>query len=393
MILPNDIELEKRFICLCQSMERISLDVSHKDFHNTELSNIYKSFCYGEFNPTETSASRFKFSLDKYYEALGVHEFSVASFKHLSVKMMELSERRKLIKESTQTVTNMLNMSYPIRTVGVDKPELPSQTRESVIDTWCNAKKIEFDRFWSIGQKIQTFNTGHVLLLCGMSGTGKTGFTMQMCNDICNANNEKWLFISLEMQKASIFERMMKTAFYMNQPHASQEDSNTFFNKNKSNTTYFDTIITDNMYIIDKSGMDINQIERVIKGQVEKDRSVKTVVIDYAQLISHTTDDYKALSEISRRVPEMAKNYDVRIILLSQLTKDNYDGVKPTPKSIKGAGGLFDNSDEVWCLFRDKDNLPNVLDVMHWKSRHNGAYGKTQLGIYGLYIQSEQYDY
>ena len=388
MNLPYDLLLEKRFLCLCQSLERISVDVSHRDFYNTEHSNIYRSFCYGEFNPTDSSAKRFKFTMDTFYECLESSEFGVVNFIPLVKKMNEMAERRSKIKEATQVITNMSNMSFEVKSCLIEKPILPSQCAEEVIEDWTNQEFIKFGSFWSLGESIKTFNTGHVLLLCGMSGTGKTNFAIQLCEDICSENDEKWLFISLEMQKKSIFERMMKIRLYENKPEATYHDSNNFFNKYKGNPVYFKACISDNMYIIDKSGLDISAIETVIKGQIEKDRSVKTVVIDYAQLISHETDDYKALSEISRKVPEIAKKYGVRIILLSQLTKDNYDNTKPTPRSIKGAGGLFDNSDEVWCLYRDKENTPNLLEVLHWKSRHNGAYGSTKLFMNGLYVRS-----
>jgi len=390
MELPNDLLLEKRFLCLCQSLNRISVDVSHRDFYKTEHANIYRSFCYGEFSPTESSAKRFKFSLDTFMDVLSSGEFAVTNFLPLVAKMSEMAERRSKIIEAHQIIANMNNMSYDVKSCLVEKPMLPSQCMNEVIEDWCNQEKINFDSFWVIGQKIKTFNTGHVLLLCGMSGTGKTNFAIQVCEDICRANNEKWLFLSLEMQKKSIFERMMKIAYYRNNPESSHSDSNWFFEQNKTKKQYFQTCIQDNMYILDKSGLDIVSIETVIKGQVEKDRSVKTVVIDYAQLISHSTDDYKALSQISRKVPEMAKKYDVRIILLSQLTKDNYDNTRPTPRAIKGAGGLFDNSDEVWCLYRDKENSPHRLELMHWKSRHNGADGITPLIMNGLYVDSEE---
>lgn len=388
--LPHDLILEKRFICLCQSLERISVDVSHRDFYNKELSNIYRAFCYGEFNPTDSTCSRFKFSMDSFYDCMQTGEFAVTNFLPLTAKMSEMSERRRNIIDAYQLIKNMENLDFKVNSSLIEKPMLPSQCATEVIEDWTNINEIKLSYFWSIGQKIKTFDVGHVLLLCAMAGTGKTGFAIQLCEDIANSNDEKWLFISLEMPKKSIFERMMKIHFYRNNPGAQYSDSNVFFDKYKSSEKYFRLCIHDNMYIIDKSGLCISDIEKIIKGQVEKDRSIKTVVIDYAQLISHSTDEYKALSEISRKVPQMAKNYSVRIILLSQLTKDSYDNSRPTPRSIKGAGGLFDNSDEVWCLHRDKDNDPYRLNVLHWKSRHNGAYGETPLYMNGLYISSEE---
>jgi len=389
MNLPNDILLENRFLCLCQSLNRISVDVSHRDFYNSENANIYRSFCYGEFSPTESSAKRFKFTLDAFMDRMSSGEFAITNFLPLVAKMSQMAERRSKIIDAQQVIKNMSDMSYDVKSSLIEKPQLPSQCVDEVIEDWSNDEVINFDNLWSIGQSIRTFNTGHVLLLCGMSGTGKTNFAIQVCEDICNSNDEKWLFISLEMQKKSIFERIMKIAFYRNNPDLTFSESNEYFEKNKTNRKYFESCMSDNMYIIDKSGLDITAIETIVKGQVEKDRAVKTVVIDYVQIISHTTDDYKALSEISRKVPEIAKKYDVRIILLSQLTKDNYDNTKPTPRSIKGAGGLFDNSDEVWCLFRNKDENPYLLELMHWKSRHNGAYGVTPLEMNGLHVKSQ----
>jgi len=96
------------------------------------------------------------------------------------------------------------------------------------------------------------------------------------------------------------------------------------------------------------------------------------------------------LTNISEICPIIAKDYGVRVVLLCQLTKDNYDNQRPVPSAIKGSGGLYDNADIVLCLYKDRSIEDNrLMEVLHWKDRPSGSEGVTPLMANGLHIFSD----
>ncbi|MCP3685045.1 MAG: AAA family ATPase, partial [bacterium] len=242
------------------------------------------------------------------------------------------------------------------------------------LQEWKTKQKVALGQFYGLSDKIITFNPGHVLLLAGTSGTGKTNAAIQLCEDICECNNEEWLFMSLEMAKHDVDERCAKIRFYENNPDGTRYESNMFFDQNKDNPTFYDHVAANHMNICDKTGITIDQIKAIVKYEVTKNPKIKTVVIDYAQLIRGKGSIFERMTHISEVCPLIGKEYGVRVVLLCQLTKDSYDNQRPTPSSIKGSGALFDNADIVLCLYKDLSIHDNrVLEWLHWKDRPNGS--------------------
>jgi replicative DNA helicase len=227
------------------------------------------------------------------------------------------------------------------------------------------------------------------MLLAGTSGTGKTNVAIQLCEDICRCNNEDWLFMSLEMSKRDVVARAGKIRYYENNPDGTRYESNMFFEQNKLNPEFYDAVCPPHMNICDKTGLTIGQINNIVKYEVTKNPRIKTVVIDYAQLIRGKGSMMEVLTNISEECPIIAKEYGVRVILLCQLTKDNYDNQRPVPSAIKGSGGLYDNADIVMCLYKDRSIEDNkVMEMLHWKDRPSGSEGVTYLRANGLHILS-----
>jgi replicative DNA helicase len=269
--------------------------------------------------------------------------------------------------------------------------------RESVEEKWKNRTRLKLNQFSKLGDKIYSFDHGRCMLLPGMSGTGKTGTAIQLANDIAKCQEEEFLIMSLEMDDAGIAERMAKIAYYMNTPpdEANMYHSNLFFEQNRTVEGFYNKVMPDRMHVCDKTNLSIHQIFNVAKYEVSKNPKIKTIIIDYAQLINtYPLRPSEGLDQVSIVVARIGKELGVRVILLSQLTKDNYDGSRPTPASIKGSGGLFDNMDIVLCLYRNKDEWDGKkLEFIHMKDRQNGSEGTTEMHINGLHITSVDLSY
>jgi replicative DNA helicase len=386
----NDVNLEKKFLCLCYEHKRISFNLKPDDFYSTDNEKIYKAFMDGFFDLSiESDASKYGVDSGAFYACLETSEFSLSNIKHYEEKLSNLATRRRKIAEYETYIKQMKDPSFEVVSDSIPVSENKASMKEEILHQWKTKERIKFGQFYALTDKIHTFNPGHVMLLAGTSGTGKTNVAIQICEDISDCNDEEWLFLSREMSKADVMERCAKIRFYQNNPDGTRYESNMFFNQNKDNPSFYDAIAPVHMNISDKTGLTIDQEKAIVKYEVAKNPKIKTVVIDYAQLIRGRGSIFERLTYISEVCPLIAKECGVRVILLCQLTKDSYDNQRPTPAHIKGSGALYDNADMVMCLYKDNSVQDNkVMEWLHWKDRPNGSNGKTEFVQNGLYISS-----
>jgi len=380
--------LEKKFLCLCHEHSRVSYNIQLEDIYFSKHRKIYKAFLDGLFDLSiKTDADKYSVDVVDFFACLETSEFSFTLIKTYEQKISNLATRRRKIAEYELGIKRMSDMEFEVVSDSIPVSKSKNEAKDDIIEEWNKREKLSLNQFRKLSDKMYTFSPGHVMLLAGTSGTGKTNAAIQLAEDISYSHKEEWLFMSLEMPKASVAERIAKIFYYECNPDGNLYYSNMFFEQNKKEPAFYDKIMSDRMHICDKTGISIDQIKSIVKYEVTKNPKIKTVVIDYAQLIRGAGNIFERLTNISEVVPMIAKDYGVRVILLCQLTKDSYDNQRPSPSNIKGSGGLFDNADIVICLFKDKTiENNNTLEILHWKDRHSGSSGVTEMTINGLHI-------
>jgi replicative DNA helicase len=115
---------------------------------------------------------------------------------------------------------------------------------------------------------------------------------------------------------------------------------------------------------------------------------VGLVVIDYLQLMTSTlkTDNrVLVISEITRQLKIMAKELDIPVILLSQLSRgpESRNDKRPMLSDLRESGSIEQDADIVMFLYRDayynKDSeTPNISECIIAKNRH-GETGTVKL--------------
>jgi len=387
----NDIVLEQKLLCLLFEHKRVSFNLQQSDFYSTAHQNIYRAFLDGTFDLSISSdAERYSVDSVAFFKCLETSEFSFSNIKPFEAKLSELATRRRKIKEYEAFIAQMNNPEFEVVSDSIPVSDNKESMKEHVMNEWKVKNKIELGQFYALSDKIQTFNPGHVMLLAGTSGTGKTNVAIQLCEDICECNNgEEWLFMSLEMAKHDVIKRCGQIRYYELHPQGTRYESNVFFDQNRSNPHFYDSVSPKHMNICDDTGLTIDRMKQIVKYEVTKNPKIKTVVIDYAQLVKGKGSLFEKMSYISVMCPIIAKEYGVRVILLCQLNKDSYDNQRPLISAIKGAGDLYDNSDIVLCLYKDRSIEDNkVLEILHWKDRPSGSEGITCMKINGLHVHS-----
>ena len=132
-----------------------------------------------------------------------------------------------------------------------------------------------------------------------------------------------------------------------------------------------------------------------MKSKLRKVPNLGLVVIDYLQLMSSATGSAKdnrvqEISAITRSLKMMAKELNVPVILLSQLSRGIEKREDPTPQlsDLRESGSIEQDADVVVFLARDyyeKDASKKNVCVVHIAKNRHGSVGKISLNWDGRY--------
>lgn len=209
-------------------------------------------------------------------------------------------------------------------------------------------------------------NKSDVIIIGARPGMGKTSFATNIMMNVAIRNPKKNIaFFSIEMSKEQIVARLLSSH--------SQVESKKFRVGNLSfddwNRISSSAMAMANLpiYIDDSGGINVPQMKAKLKNMP----NLGLVVIDYLQLITSTlrTDNRAvAVAEITRQVKIMAKELDVPVIILSQLSRnpEGKNDKRPTLSDLRDSGAIEQDADIVMFLYRESYYNKEVED--HTKS-------------------------
>jgi len=138
------------------------------------------------------------------------------------------------------------------------------------------------------------------------------------------------------------------------------------------------------LYLDDTAAITVQQM----KAKLRRMKNIGLVVIDYLQLMTTTlkTDNRVVIiSEITRQLKIMAKELDVPVILLSQLSRgpESRTDKRPMLSDLRESGSIEQDADIVMFLYRDayynkESDSPNISECIVAKNRH-GETGTVEM--------------
>lgn len=249
--------------------------------------------------------------------------------------------------------------------------------------------------FYDLDKLTGGWQPGRYYILGARPKTGKTSLFVQVAETA--ANQKPTIIFSLEMSK----EELIKLLIYQNSKIDSMFEQNGELTQSQFRTMQeaAEAMKHKNLYIDDTS-RDIQQIKSTIKRiQKELDKKNKgklgLIVIDYVQMIhgdKKLSRNYQ-LEEISRGIKEIAKDNQLCVLALSQLSrevgsrKDN----RPIPSDLRDSGSFEQDCDGLMLMYRDayyngqngsntqeykfgKDKvLADIVDINMFLNRHGKA--------------------
>ncbi|URM52868.1 DnaB-like helicase C-terminal domain-containing protein [Mycoplasma sp. SG1] len=175
-----------------------------------------------------------------------------------------------------------------------------------------------------------------------------------------NIKPKKILFVSLEMTKNQIFERIVLATTHLTNKeihNLSETDGpvkEKFINDIESISEEYDNIL-----INDNDLTDFFQALARIQYLVQKD-NIGLILIDYLQLLTinqkqKETNRQQEITQISKNIKLFAKKLNIPVILLSQLSRnvERRENKRPIMSDLRESGAIEQDADVILFLYRD----------------------------------------
>ncbi|WP_300382681.1 replicative DNA helicase [Clostridium sp.] len=237
---------------------------------------------------------------------------------------------------------------------------------------------------------------GEFMIVAARPSMGKTAFALNLGQ--CASKEANVAIFSLEMSEIQLMNRLIASR--------SLVDLGSVQN-GKLNEEQFEKIAmaandlaNRNIFIDDKS-MSISEIESKCK-KLKRKKGLDVVIIDYLQLIESNEKNVQReqeVSKISRKLKKLAKQLDITVIALSQLSRapEQRADHRPMLSDLRESGAIEQDADIIIFLYRDEyynkeSEDKHIAEVIFGKNR-NGEVKTIKLGWAGQYQRFTSLDW
>lgn len=230
------------------------------------------------------------------------------------------------------------------------------------------------------------------IILAARPSMGKTAFALNIASYLALKKNIPVAFFSLEMSGIQLMHRIYASCAIV--------DANKLRTGDLSEDELFQItgcaakVAASPLIIDDEVNFNILELRSKVR-QLKKEKDIQLVIIDYLQLLEGTKKDSRCqeISEISRFLKLLAKELDITIIALSQLSRsvENRQNKQPQLSDLRESGSLEQDADIVMFLYREDYYNPqterqNITDVIVAKHR-NGAVDTIPLFFHKQFLR------
>ena len=292
--------------------------------------------------------------------------------------MLEAAEQKVYAIRRGRSAQNMVPVSMVLEDVMAHLAELTASGGKTLpgLSTGLSA----------VDAKINGLNKSDLLLLAARPGMGKTSMALNVALSAARESGKTVAIFSLEMSKEQLVTRLIASEGLVENTRLVtgnlQESDWQRIAEAASSLSRMDIRIDDNPLL---TVADMNAKCRRLD-------NLGLVVIDYLQLMTSAggkgysgENRQQAVSDISRMLKIMAKELQVPVLCLSQLSRANEkrDDKRPMLSDLRESGAIEQDADIVLFLYRDDyynsdSEKRNVAECIVAKNRH-GETGKVEL--------------
>jgi replicative DNA helicase len=220
--------------------------------------------------------------------------------------------------------------------------------------------------FYDLDSLTQGFQKSDLIILAGRPSMGKTALSLNIASNIIKNSKLPVLFFSLEMSKEQIMYRLLAMETNINQMRLKSGKlyQNDWLKLNKM----IKILAKFPFFIDDTFDLSIQDIRSKVKTIIFEQNQIGLIIIDYIQLMQNsklkTENRVQELSQITRSLKTIAREFNVPIIGLSQLSRnvENRVDKKPILSDLRESGSIEQDADLVLMLYRNKSQNPHQIN-------------------------------
>lgn len=237
-----------------------------------------------------------------------------------------------------------------------------------------------------------------LVIVAGRPSMGKTAFAMNIAENISMSDKKPVVVFSLEMPGDSLVMRLLASLARVDQGKLRTGDI--CDDGWKKLTSAMGMLSESSLFIDDTPGITPSQMRAKVRRIARAHGDIGLIVVDYLQLmrVPELRDNRTLeISEISRMLKTIAKEFNVPLIALSQLNRslEQRQDKRPVMSDLRESGAIEQDADIIAFIYRDEvyneaSEAKGLAEIIIGKQR-NGPIGKVVLTFLGKYTRFENH--
>jgi len=252
--------------------------------------------------------------------------------------------------------------------------------------------------FLDLDHLLTGFHPGELIVIAARPGVGKTSLAMNMALSVAKKENRAVGIFSLEMPSLQLVSRLLATTARVDvkKLRGGRLSANDEAKLQEAAAELFQV----KLYIDDTGALSSFDLRAKARRLKTKEPNLALLVIDYLQLMhqrGRVESRQLEVAEISRSLKQLAKELDVPVVALSQLSRkvEERKGGRPMLSDLRESGAIEQDADVVMFIHREDDgsednksktNIPMELIVA---KQRNGPTGSVDLVFLSEYTRFE----
>lgn len=244
--------------------------------------------------------------------------------------------------------------------------------------------------YTDLDKMLAGFQRSDMIVLAARPSMGKTALALNFAHNIATQAKAGVLFFSLEMSKEQLVDRILASesgvdSWKIRTGNLSDEDFEQLGNA-------MGALSEAPMFFDDTPGITVLEM-RTKARRIAHQKPLGLIIVDYIQLMSggksYGDNRVQEISEISRGLKLIARELNVPVIALSQLSRSVETRTPPHPQlaDLRESGSIEQDADIVMFLYREEYYNPETerkrITDLFIKKHRNGAVGKVELYFHG----------
>ena len=322
----------------------------------------------------------------------------VVNKKHILRKIIEAGNHISELgfREEVEDVFDILDQAEK-RMMGINSNaggHAFRSLKDSLPEAWERLEKLHENKgelrgvstgFHNLDQYLSGLQKSDLVILAARPSMGKTTLALDIARQAALNNGTPTVIFSLEMSTQQLVDRLLAAQSKVNawNLRTGNLSSESEFAKIRDS---LDSLSKAPIFVDDLAGNSIIRMRSVCR-RIRAEHGLGLIIVDYLQLMS-TSKNYdnmvNQVTEISRSLKGLAKEFDVPVLALSQLSRAvESRGGRPRLSDLRDSGSIEQDADIVMFIHRedkgkDESEKTNIAEILIEKHR-NGPVGKVDL--------------